>query len=94
MSTTSVGGHEHAGTYEIRLRGHLEPRWNAWFVDMTLTTDDDGTTVVAGPVADQAALQGLLRKIHDMGIELMSLTRLDPEQAAPQHSEAHHPPKG
>ena len=62
--------------YEIRLNGHLASRWVAWFDDLDLTTDDDGITVLSGPVVDQAALHGLLVKLRDIGIPLVSLTEL------------------
>ena len=78
MSATPTPPGEGSGRYEIRLKGHLEPRWAAWFDGMTLRTADDGTTVITGDVVDQAALQGLLRKINDMGVQLISVTPLDP----------------
>jgi hypothetical protein len=65
-----------AGRYEIRVRGHLEPRWAAWFDGMTLTRAADGTTNIHGPVMDQAALHGVLRKLRDIGLPLISVTRL------------------
>ncbi|MGY1618189.1 hypothetical protein ACI797_15730 [Geodermatophilus sp. SYSU D00691] len=65
--------------YEIRLRGRLDPRWAAWFDGMTLTTADDGSTALRGPVTDQAALHGLLQKVRDLGVPLLSVTPLDAE---------------
>lgn len=65
--------------YEIRVDGHLGSRWAAWFDGMTLTTDDDGITVIRGPVVDQSALHGLLHKLRDIGIPLVSLTQLPPD---------------
>jgi hypothetical protein len=59
--------------YEIRVRGHLADRWAAWFDGMTLTRQADGTTVLDGPVADQSALHGLLRKVSDLGLPLVSV---------------------
>jgi hypothetical protein len=59
--------------YEIRLQGHLDARWAAWFDGLDLTNESDGTTVISGPVADQAALHGLLRKVRDTGLPLLSL---------------------
>jgi hypothetical protein len=61
--------------YEIRLDGRLEPRWSAWFDGLELTAGADGTTVLRGPVADQAALHGLLQRLRDLGIPLISVTR-------------------
>ena len=66
--------------YEIRLHGRLDPRWAAWFDGMTLTPADDETTALRGPVADQAALHGVLQKVRDLGMPLLSVTPLDPEQ--------------
>ena len=63
--------------YEIRLRGHLDPRWATWFDGLSLTTADDGTTVLRGRLGDQAALHGVLQKVRDLGLPLLSLTRLD-----------------
>lgn len=63
-------------TYEIRVKGRLGPRWRAWFDGLTLTDEDDGTTVIRGTIADQAALHGLLQKLRDVGIPLVSLTEL------------------
>jgi len=67
--------------YEIRLKGHLDDRWAAWFGDLTLTREDNGETLLTGPVVDQAALHGLLRKVRDVGMPLLSVTRLRPSQA-------------
>jgi hypothetical protein len=69
-----TGTGQEAGRYEIRLRGHLDPRWAAWFDGMTLTHDGDGTTRIHGPVVDQAALHGLLAKVRDIGLPLVSVT--------------------
>ena len=60
--------------YEIQVVGHLADRWAAWFDGMTLTRRADGTTVLDGPVADQSALHGLLRKVSDLGVPLVSVT--------------------
>jgi hypothetical protein len=59
--------------YEIRVTGHLAPRWVAFFDGMTLTPQDDGTTVMHGPVVDQSALHGLLSKLSDLGLPLVSV---------------------
>ena len=64
-----------AGRYEIRLKGHLEARWAAWFDGLTLTTCSDGTTTIHGPVVDQSALHGLLQRVRDLGLPLISVTR-------------------
>jgi hypothetical protein len=67
--------------YAIRVRGRLGSRWAAWFDGLTITNEDDGTTVICGPVVDQAALHGLLQKLRDLGITLLSLTRTAPGDA-------------
>ena len=66
-----------AGRYEIRIRGHLSSRWAAWFDGMTLTAMSDGTTVLEGPVVDQAALHGVLHKVRDTGLPLLSVNQVD-----------------
>ena len=68
-----------SGRYEIRLQGRLEARWAAWFGELSLTTENDGTTVLRGQVADQAALHGLLQKVRDLGLPLISVIHVDPE---------------
>jgi len=83
MTDPTLGTAEVRDRYEIRLEGRLEPRWLTRFDGMTLTTHDDGSTVLAGPVADQAALHGLLRTLCDLGLPLVSLTRTQHEDAAP-----------
>jgi hypothetical protein len=60
--------------FEIRIKGHLDTRWAAWFEGMSLTHAADGTTALIGMVADQAALHGLLQKLRDLGVPLISVT--------------------
>lgn len=79
MSGTSDAERPEAGRYEIRVQGHLAPRWTAWFDGLSLTRDSDGTTVIHGQVVDQAALHGLLQKVRDTGLPLVSVTRIDPD---------------
>jgi hypothetical protein len=67
-----------AGRYEIRVQGHLARRWGGWFDGMSLTAREDGTTVIHGRVADQSALHGLLRKLSDLGVPLISVTPAEP----------------
>ena len=67
-----------AERYEIRVRGHLASHWAAWFDGMSLTRCGDGTTIIHGPVADQAALHGLIQKIRDLGLPLISVTFVEP----------------
>lgn len=59
--------------YEIRLKGHLDAQWATWFDDLTITLEENGDTLLSGPVADQAALHGLLRKVRDLGMPLISV---------------------
>ena len=70
----SAADHHPVPQYEIRVAGHLSAHWSAWFDGLTVATDADGTTVIHGPVVDQAALHGLLQKLRDVGIPLVSLT--------------------
>jgi hypothetical protein len=67
--------------YEIRIDGHLGARWRAWFDGFSVTSDEDGTTVLRGVIVDQAALHGLLQKLRDIGIPLISLTQVPSEEA-------------
>jgi hypothetical protein len=66
--------------YELRVRGELGDRWSAWFEGLEVRSDRPGQTTIAGPVADQAALHGLLAKVRDLGLPLISVRRIDPEQ--------------
>jgi len=66
-----------AGLYEVRLTGHLDARWTAWFDGLTVRHDDDGTTVISGRIADQAALHGLLQRVRDLGLPLISVSRVE-----------------
>jgi hypothetical protein len=73
-----------AGQYEIRVRGHLAPRWAEWFDGMTLTRQNDGTTVIRATVADQSALHGLLRRVNDLGVPLISVTLTALDHTSPE----------
>ena len=64
--------------YQIRIEGHLGPRWADWFGGMTITLEDNGETLLTGPVEEQAALRGLLRKVRDLGMPLISVIRVKP----------------
>jgi hypothetical protein len=68
--------------YQIRIQGHLGGQWTDWFEGLAITAEDNGDTLLTGPVADQAALHGLLRKVRDLGIPLLSVNRVLPGQAA------------
>jgi hypothetical protein len=76
----SAGNRQEARRYEIRLKGHLDSRWVPWFDGLSITNESDGTTVIHGAVVDQAALHGLLQKVRDMGLPLVSVTELGPDQ--------------
>jgi hypothetical protein len=80
MSERSTGHQHGAGRYEIRIKGHLDSRWAAWFDGLGLAHDSDGTTIISGLVADQAALHGLLQKVRDVGLPLVSVTSVDPNR--------------
>ena len=67
--------------YQIRLTGHLGRHWTDWFEGLTITSLDNGETLLTGPVVDQAALHGLLRKVRDLGMSLLSINRVHPDQA-------------
>jgi hypothetical protein len=67
-----------AMVYQIRIKGHLGPRWSGWFEGLTITPEGDGDTLLTGPVVDQAALHGLLRKVRDLGMPLISAIRVKP----------------
>ena len=77
----TVGGQEGPWRYELRIQGHLDDRWADGFEGLTLTREDNGETRISGPVADQAALYGLLRKVRDLGLPLLAVVRVDPEAA-------------
>ncbi len=64
--------------YEIRLKGHLEDRWVEWFNGLDIRLEDNGNTLLTGPVVDQAALYGLLKKVRDLGLPLLSVRSVDP----------------
>ena len=74
---TSTEDHYEPGLYEIRIKGHLADRWAGWFEDLTITLEEDGHTLLTGSVVDQAALHGLLRKVRDLGVPLLSVNRVE-----------------
>ena len=77
----STKDHYEPGLYEIRLKGHLGSQWTDWFEDLTITLEEDGDTLLTGPVVDQAALHGLLKKVRDLGMPLVSVSPLEHGQA-------------
>ena len=83
MSEThaSTEAQSEPGLYEIRLKGHLDDRWADWFGGLTITLEEDGNTLLTGPVIDQAALHGLLKKVRDLGMPLISVSPVEHGQA-------------
>ena len=67
--------------YQIRIKGHLGREWTDWFGGLTIRLTDNGDTLLTGPVVDQAALHGLLRKVRDLGVPLLSVSRVKPGEA-------------
>ncbi len=78
MSEIWAGQNQDGGRYEIRLKGHLDSRWAAWFGGLSLSNQSDGTTTLSGVMEDQAALHGLLHKVRDTGLPLVSVTQTNP----------------
>ena len=72
--------------YKIRIAGHLSPQWADWFEGLTITLEDNGDTLLTGPVADQAALHGLLKKVRDLGMILVSVNRVQFNETHPYSS--------
>ena len=80
MSETLASRKDHyePQLYEIRLKGHLDDRWTEWFDGLTITLEENGDTLLTGPVVDQAALHGLLKKVRDLGLPLVSVCPVEP----------------
>ena len=77
----SIEDHHEPERYEIRIKGHLDDKWADWFEGLTITREDNGETLLIGPVVDQAALHGVLRKVRDLGMLLVSAILVTPGQA-------------
>ncbi len=77
---TPTGAQYEPGRYEIRIQGHLDTQWTEWFGMLTVTVEENGDTLLTGTVADQSALHGLLRKVRDLGMPLISVNRIEPGQ--------------
>ena len=75
----STKDHYEPGLYEIRIKGHLGARWSDQFGGLTITLEDNGDTLITGSVIDQAALHGLLRKVRNLGLPLLSVNRVEPD---------------
>jgi hypothetical protein len=78
--------------YEIRIKGHLDARWSTWFDGLSLSSEADGTTIIHGTVIDQAALHGLLRKVRDLGLTLLSVMHVEPDERDVRAAERRKPP--
>ena len=76
-----TGDQYEAGLYEIRLKGHLDDKWAAWFDGLTITREDNGETLLRGSVVDQAALHGVLRQVRDLGLPLLSVIQVERKPA-------------
>jgi hypothetical protein len=81
MPQVPTDGREGSGRYQFRVKGHLTRRWTDWFDGFAITPAGDGTTVVEGHVVDQAALHGVLRKLGDLGLPLVSVTPINTNPA-------------
>jgi hypothetical protein len=84
ITAHEVGAQHHPSqpmVYQIRLEGHLGRQWTDWFEGLTITLEDNGDTLLTGPVVDQAALHGLFKKVRDLGIPLISVNRVEPGKA-------------
>jgi hypothetical protein len=77
MSGPTDADPRQAGRYQIRLKGHLDDRWASWFDGLSLSRERDGSTTLQGSIPDQAALHGLLQRVRDTGLPLVSVIRLD-----------------
>ena len=77
---TSTPGRPAVGRYEVRITGHLDARWAAWFDGLTVSHGSDGTTVLSGPITDQAALHGVIQRVRDLGLPLVSVTQIETDQ--------------
>lgn len=67
-------------TYQFRIKGHLNQQWMGWFDGLTIAREADGNTLLSGPVVDQSALHGILKKIRDLGMPLISVNSVNPDQ--------------
>jgi hypothetical protein len=72
--------------YQIRLKGHLDSQWTDWFEGLSITLEENGDTFLTGPVVDQAALHGLLKKVRDLGMPLVSVVQVQFSETHPYRS--------
>ena len=73
--------------YQIKIKGRLGGQWSEWFEGLTITPEEDGNTLLAGPVVDDAALHGLLKKVRDLGMPLLSVNRVEPDPSTTLRTE-------
>jgi hypothetical protein len=73
--------------YQIRIQGHLSQQWNEWFDGLTITNTDDGEALLCGPLADQAALHGVLMKIRDLGVPLLAVNRIAEDESEAEEAQ-------
>jgi hypothetical protein len=78
----SADARSEAGTYEIRLAGHLDARWAAWFDGLTVSRESNGITTISGPIADQTGLHGVLQRVRDLGLPLLSVSQVEVDPPA------------
>jgi hypothetical protein len=76
-------GPDRSVIYQIRVKSHLGTDWTDWFEGLTVTLEENGDTLLTGPIVDQAALHGLLKKVRNLGMLLISVNRIEPRQASP-----------
>jgi hypothetical protein len=83
----SVRAPDQVKTFQIRIQGHLSQQWTDWFAGLTIRVEEDGNTLLSGPVVDQSALHGILKRIRDLGMPLLSVNSDDFDQAAKTDSD-------
>lgn len=86
MTMHRPAGQDEPLVYQIRLKGHLGAQWADWFEGLIITLAEDGDTLLTGPVADQAALHGLLKKVRDLAMPLVSVNRIQVNETQPYRS--------
>lgn len=80
---TSTSDSDQANIYHIKVKGHLDCHWSDWFENLMITLEEDGTTLLSGPVVDDAALHGLLKRVRDSGMQLLSVNLVETDQTDP-----------